>query len=91
MAMSSEKQLLILFRANMVRIREDCGLSQSELGRRIGRSAAYVCDMERGRRSPNLTSVALIAKGLGVHPDTLLYDPAEKAPGKKAKKSAKRS
>lgn len=61
-----------LFRSNMRAVREELGLSQSELARRIGKAPGYICDMERGRRAPNLTTLAEIADGLGVTPAVLV-------------------
>ena len=65
-------QLVDLFRTNMAAIREELGISQSELARRIGKTPGYVCDIERGRRAPNLTTLATIADGLGVTPAVLV-------------------
>ena len=46
-------------------LREEAGVSQSELARRMGKTPGYVCDMNRGRRTPNLTTVCEFAKALG--------------------------
>ena len=64
--------LVGLFRENMRAIREELGISQSELARRMGKTPGYVCDMERGRRAPNLSTLAEIANGLGVVPAVLI-------------------
>jgi len=68
----TQEELVSLFRENMQLLREELGISQSELARRIGRTPGYVCDMERGRRAPNLKTLALIAEGLGVNPSVLI-------------------
>ena len=68
----TEDQLLTLFRNNLRSLREDLGISQSELARRIGKCPGYICDMERGRRSPNLTTLALLSDGLGLNPSVLI-------------------
>ena len=46
-------------------LREEFGVSQSELARRAGKTPGYVCDMERRRRTPNLATVCEFAKALG--------------------------
>jgi transcriptional regulator with XRE-family HTH domain len=68
----TEEQLLDLFRDNMRAIREELGISQSELARRVGKCPGYICDVERGRRSVNLGTLASIADGLGVNPSQLI-------------------
>jgi len=57
-------EVLDRFRRNLKTIREIKGLSQSEVARRLGVPPSYICDMERGRRSPNLRTVAAIAEVL---------------------------
>ena len=76
-------ELIALFRENMAAVREELGISQSELARRIGKTPGYVCDMERGRRAPNLTTLATIADGLGVTP-AVLVSTALKRPQKRS-------
>jgi transcriptional regulator with XRE-family HTH domain len=68
----TDEQLIALLRANMRILRQELGISQSELARRCGKTPGYICDMERGRRAPNLTTLALIAEGLGVTPAVLI-------------------
>ncbi len=53
------------FLAQMQTIRADNGLSQSELARLSAKTPGYICDMERGRRTPNLSTVLQIADALG--------------------------
>lgn len=72
-----QEELIVLFRENLAVVLDDLDLSQSELARRIGRTPGYVCDVIRGRRRPNLATVALFARGLGVTASALLSPPPE--------------
>lgn len=47
-------------------IRLQCGMSQNELAERAGISASYLRQLELGKRQTTLTTIAKIAKGLGV-------------------------
>jgi transcriptional regulator with XRE-family HTH domain len=60
------------FIENLIRIRREVGLSQSELSRRLGTTPGYICDLEHGRRHPLLGTIGCIAGELGVSPATLL-------------------
>lgn len=66
------EELIALFIANLRSIREEAGFSQSELARRTGMTPSYICDLERGRRKPNLGTLAPLAAALGVAPSTLI-------------------
>ena len=68
----TDEQLAVLFRENLKALREELGITQSELARRIGKMPGYICDIERGRRVPNLGTLASVADGLGVTPSILL-------------------
>jgi transcriptional regulator with XRE-family HTH domain len=71
-----DKKRMQLFRENLLRLRNERGLSQ--------RGLSYLCDVEyakigRLEREPdsnlNLTTLFELAKGLGVHPKELIdYD-----------------
>jgi len=52
--------------------RRNQGLSQRELARRAGLSAAYVSEIESGRKAPTLTTLRSLASGLGVPTEALL-------------------
>ena len=65
-------ELVSLFRGNVKAIREELDISQTELARRMGVAPSYICDIERGRRNPNLTTLAQLADALGVMPAALI-------------------
>jgi transcriptional regulator with XRE-family HTH domain len=54
--------------------REDRGLSQATLARRIGFTRSSVANLEAGRQRVTLHLFVLIARALGVEPDGLLPD-----------------
>jgi Predicted transcriptional regulators len=45
--------------------RLELGLSGTELARRIGKSQPYISDLERGQRTPSLSTLAALAQALG--------------------------
>jgi transcriptional regulator with XRE-family HTH domain len=71
-----DKKRLQRFRENLIRLREERGLSQ--------RGLSYLCDIDHSKISKleadentnlNLTTLFELAKGLGVHPKELIdYD-----------------
>ena len=50
-------------------------LTQAEFAKRLGISAANLCDLEKGRKVPSLNRVVKIARKLGIS-DTLLVQVA---------------
>ncbi len=52
--------------------RKELGLSQEALGERADLHRTYVSQVERGLKSPSLTSVEHLAKVLGVRPSELI-------------------
>ena len=57
---------------NVVRIRQEKGLTQERLAELSGHSQQYISGLERGRRNPTVVSVYEIAQALGVtHLDLL--------------------
>ncbi len=72
--LAREKQKLInQVRKNLTYLREQAGISQRELARRMGLSGpGWINDIERGRRpGMNVGSIAPICKALGVNPAML--------------------
>jgi transcriptional regulator with XRE-family HTH domain len=53
-------------------LRKGAKLSQEELAARAGLSANYVGEVERGERNPSALALFAVAKGLTIHPATLL-------------------
>lgn len=52
--------------------RKELGLSQEGLGERADLHRTYISQVERGLKSPSLTTMEHIAKVLGVRPSELL-------------------
>jgi transcriptional regulator with XRE-family HTH domain len=66
MARKRPEDLLVRVGARLRLLREQRGLTQEQVGERAGYTAKYISEIERGRRDPPLTTLALIAeKGLG--------------------------
>ena len=61
------------FRASLLRIRQDKGISAAEVSRLAGLNARAVKDIEEGRaQSPKLATVFAIAKALDVDPGEMI-------------------
>ena len=67
---SEERTATELFGQRLARLREDAGLSQSGLARRVGSSQSAISQMEAGDRSPSYGMLVQLADALGV---TLAY------------------
>lgn len=61
-----------LFARNLRQMRQTKKLSQGALADRVGVTTSYVSMLERGLRSPPLETVERVARGLRVHPLSLL-------------------
>jgi transcriptional regulator with XRE-family HTH domain len=68
------------FGANLVWFRREAGLSQQELGDRIGLNRSRLSDLEKGRRLPRLDTILKLVAALDVSACHLLawiwWDPA---------------
>jgi transcriptional regulator with XRE-family HTH domain len=65
------------FGKHLARLRDDAGLSQSGLARRIGISQSAISQIEAGDRSPSYGMLVQIAEALGVSLAYLLGAPVE--------------
>ena len=54
------------FGERLARLREDAGLSQSALAKRVGASQSAISQMEAGDRNPSYAMLAQLAEALGV-------------------------
>ena len=50
------------------------GLRQSDLGEKVGRSQAWVCQLERGQIEPTDLDLALLCRALKVRPEVIFPD-----------------
>lgn len=57
---------------NLEEIRKAKGFSQVELAQAIGTSQAFVCELERGKKSPSFDTLLRIAQVLGCTLDELV-------------------
>jgi len=62
----------IVFGQVLQEIRQQKGLSQEGLGFESGYHRTYVSLLERGRKSPSLTTIFQLARALGVMPSFIL-------------------
>ena len=77
-AMPSSVNIVEIFAANLRAVRRARGLSQIDLANAAGLSMRYIGRLERGEKSPTLTTVATIAEALSIEPRLLIvpvYDP----------------
>lgn len=57
---------------NVRRIREEKGMTQVELCRKLEVDRAYMSNIENGKKNPTLATIEKIAKALGVSLDELI-------------------
>lgn len=74
------------FGANLVRCRQQAGLSQEELGNRASLHRTAIGLLERGARIPRIDTLLKLAVALDVEPDRLLdgiaWKPGTMSPGR---------
>jgi transcriptional regulator with XRE-family HTH domain len=66
---SSTKKLARHIGKRLRRARMECGLTGVELARQIGKSQAFISDVERGRKLPSLTTLLTMAQRLNRPPE----------------------
>lgn len=57
---------------NLKRIRIERGVSQGDIARALGFSRGFVSKIENGKTNPTLTTIAKLAKAVGVSTDKLI-------------------
>lgn len=70
-----------LFGSKLSRLRRSRGLSQSELGKRLGLSRTTIANLERGVQNVQLHQVFALARALDADPGNLIPVWREIAPG----------
>jgi transcriptional regulator with XRE-family HTH domain len=56
----------------LVQARKDAGITQAELGKRIGQRQTFVSKFELGERRLDVAEFVLVSKAIGVDPSLLL-------------------
>lgn len=83
---SDEEWVKARFAENLIRSRQNAGLSQEATARRSAVNRTQVSLYERAKRIPQLDTVVKLAGGLGVKPEELLrgmeWRPARRREGK---------
>ncbi|MBB5887718.1 helix-turn-helix domain-containing protein [Lactovum miscens] len=69
----TEEQRKMIFDRNVKFYREKAGLTQKELGLKMGKSESAISKWESGINSPKLEEIEQLAKVLDVEMDTLVY------------------
>lgn len=62
------------FGAALRKLRADSSLSQEQLAEKSGLHRTYISLLERGEKSPTLTTICSLANALGVAPHTMLVE-----------------
>jgi transcriptional regulator with XRE-family HTH domain len=70
--MSASVSIVEIFAANLRALRRARGISQVDLANSAGLSLRYIGRLERGEKSPTLTTVEAIANALSLEPPELL-------------------
>mgnify|MGYP001585341943 FL=1 len=58
--------------SNLKRIRISKAMSQGDIARALKVARSFVSDLENGKRNPTLSTIAKLAKAIGVSADQLL-------------------
>lgn len=61
----------------IIRARRDAGITQAQLAERVGKQQSVISQIESGRRSPRLETLASIAVALGLRLRVELVQPSE--------------
>jgi transcriptional regulator with XRE-family HTH domain len=72
--MTPGKQLKDLVARRIRELRLKRGMTQSELGERIGSAKPHISELENGKTSPGVGLLAKLAAALQVEPSDLLRD-----------------
>lgn len=66
----------------LIAARRRAGVSQVELGRRVGRDQPFISLIERGVRRVDLIEFCVLARGIGIEPTDLLAEIVAALPAK---------
>lgn len=64
--------MALRLRELLIEAREAAGLTQTQLGKSLGRTQSFVSNYERGERKVGVVDFMLIARALAIEPTELL-------------------
>ncbi|MBT2577373.1 helix-turn-helix transcriptional regulator [Bacillus sp. ISL-8] len=59
----------------LIKLREDKGLKQFEIAKKLDISSNYYCEIEKGKKNPRWNIAMRIAEFFGVSADNFFYNP----------------
>ena len=74
----------------LIRARKEAGLTQAELAERMGRQQSIISEIESGRRSPRLDTLAAAARALWLELRVDFVAPSPAPEGSRAPRSGRR-
>jgi transcriptional regulator with XRE-family HTH domain len=72
MAGEERDRMALRLRELLIEAREAADLTQTQLGKALGRTQSFVSNYERGERKVGVVDLMLIARALGIEPRELL-------------------
>lgn len=63
-----------IFRSMLIKAREEAGITQCALARRLGKPQSFVSKLERGERRLDVPEFVLFAQALGIDTEKFLND-----------------
>ena len=73
MALPASKKKYERLRLLLIEAREEAGLTQVELGKKLHRPQSFISKIERGLRSVDVVEFIEIARAIGFEPSDLLH------------------
>lgn len=77
-AVAKEKHIDPAFGRRLKAIREAAGLTQTQLGERVGMFGSVIARLELGQREPGWQTVLRLGEALGVGPEAFVEPPDQK-------------
>ena len=75
--MRASRSLVCPFGRVLAAVREERGMTQGQLARKLGRSPQQISRMERGEREPMFSTIVFLAAALNMEPGELFRRAAE--------------
>jgi transcriptional regulator with XRE-family HTH domain len=71
---AKSRDIISLFGCHIRELRLTRQMSQGEMAEKFGMDRSFISDLERGRKSPRLPMIKVIAEGFGISVGELMKD-----------------